>query len=249
MLDRDRLTRAAASFKRSASREFDEVVRALIELGFRHAGAGADFLWDMSPGLREEAMAICRGLSDTLADKAKAIARGVVEDALSDYDFDEAWDRDDGRDGFAPILTRLDQEGSHLLELLEIWLALAFLNRIRKGELVVLVSRFLSNPFASPLWRGLPKDILKWGRGYSVNILDQIGRIGQDAIVASARYAEWQDAREDGAVYYIRRRGSGYDCPECDDLCGYPIPIDEPFVWLHSRCMCWPEYHFEPMPS
>lgn len=247
MPDNPRLAKSAASFRRAATTEFDRAVKALIDLAFKYKEMGADFLWERDPELNDEANRICRNLSDTLAEKAKAIARGVFEDSLDDYDFEDSWDRDDD-DRYVPIITRFDQEGSHLLELLEIWLALAFLNSITKGELRVLVSRFLSNPFASPLWRGLPLDILKWGRGYSKNIIDQLTVIGQNAIISAYRYGEWQQARAKGAEYYIRRRGSNYDCPECDSLCGYPIPIETPFVWLHSRCMCWPEFHYEPMP-
>lgn len=247
MADNASLAKSVASFRRAASTEFDRALKALIDLAFKYRAMGADFLWERDPELNDEANRICRELSDSLAEKAKAIARGVMEDSLDDYDFDDSWDREDG-DGFIPLITRLDQQGSHLLELLEIWLALAFVNAIANGELRVLVSRYLSNPFASPLWRGLPLDILKWGRGYSKNILDQIAVIGQNAIISAYRYAEWQQARANGAEYYIRRRGSYYDCPECDSLCGYPIPIDVPFEWLHSRCMCFPEYHYEQMP-
>lgn len=247
MPDNARLSKSAASFRRTASSEFDKALKKLIDLAFKYREMGADFLWERDAELNDEANRICRELSDALADKAKAIARGVFEDSLDGYDFDESWDRDEG-EGFIPIVTRFDQQGSHLLELLEIWLALAFVNSISRGELRILISRYLSNPFASPLWRGLPLDILKWGRGYSKNILDQIAVIGQNAVIASYRYGEWRQARAKGAKYYIRRRGSNYDCPDCDSLCGFPIPIDTPFEWLHSRCMCWPEYHYEEIP-
>lgn len=247
MLDNDNLANKAASFKRTANREFDKAVASLISLAFAHKDMGADFLWDKDPELNDEANRILRDLSDTLAEKAKNIARGVVEDSLDYYDLDESWDREDG-DDFIPILTRLDQQGSFLKELLEIWIALAFVNEIGKGELRVLISRYLANPYASPLWRGIPRDALKWGRGYSLNILDQIAVIGQNAIISAARYAEWVDAMAKGAGYYIRRRGSNYDCPDCDSLCDYPIPIETPFEFLHSRCMCRAEYFFEPMP-
>jgi hypothetical protein len=126
-----------------------------------------------------------------------------------------------------------------------VWAATAFANNIGKGELRVMVSRYIANPFASPLWAGIRQDIIKWGRGFQRNIAAQIALIGQDAIVRSVRRAEWEDEARAGAKYYIRRRGSGYECPECDELCGYPIPIDEPFETVHPRCMCWPEYHDE----
>ena len=210
MPSNERLIQGAASFKKAASSEFDKAVAALIALAYRYREMGEDFLWEGDPDLYDEAMEICRDLSDSLAEKAKAIARGVFEDSLDDYDFDEAWDRGDS-DEYIPILTRF----------------------------------YLSNPFTSTLWKGLPKDALKWGRGYSRNIIDQMSVIGQNAIVSAYRYAEGRQETAKGATYYIRRRGSNYDCPDCDSLCGYRIPIYEPFDFIHSRCMCWPEYHYD----
>lgn len=243
MLDNGKLAERAASFKRLSQREFDKAVRELVALAFKYAKAGAGFLWDMEPELNDEANRILRDLSDELADKAKEIARAIVEDMLDEYDFEEAWEQaDDAWD--VPLITRLDQQGSFLKELLEIWVAIAFVNHMTQGELRVEVSRYLANPFASPLWRGIPADALAWGRGYSKDIAGQIAVIGQNSIIAATRLAEWMDAGAKGADYYIRRRGSWYDCPECDSMCGYPIPIATPFEFAHSRCMCWPEYHF-----
>lgn len=248
MLDNDNLSQKAASFKRPVSRAFDKAVRELVDLAWEYAYMGDDFLWGRDPELNDKANQICRDLSDSLADKAKAIVRSIIEDSLDYYDLDESWDREDG-ENYIPLITRFDQQGSFLLELLEIWVALALVEGIGKSELRVMVSRYLNNPFASPLWKGIPSDALKWGRGFQRNILEQMTVIGQNAIISAARYAEWVDAMAKGAGYYIRRRGSGYDCPECDEMCGFPIPIEVPFEFLHSRCMCRPEYHFEEMPN
>lgn len=235
------VSRKAASFKRDAQRAFDEAVLALIELVFDKGDPSVRFLWENYPALDAEANAILRNLSDDLAQRAKALAEEAVRDAFDSEDLGEIWDED-------ALVERFDMAGSHLKELLEIWIALAALNGIGKSELRVLISRYLNNPFASPLWRGLPKDALPWGRGYDKNILEQLAVIGQNAIIGGARFAEWEDARRRGAQYYIRRRGSGYHCPDCDSLCGYPIPIDTPFEFLHSRCMCYAEYLYTPMP-
>ena len=246
MLDNETLTKKVAAFKKESRKDFDKAVAALIALAFLHKDMGADFLWDKDPELDAEANRICRELSDTLTEKAKDLARDAVKE-LDDYDIEEFWDvaRDEW---FVPITTRFDQQGSFLKELLEIWVALAFVYGLSQGELRVEISRFLANPFLSPLWRGLPRAILKWGRGYSKNIAEQIAVIGQNAILSAVRLAEWQNAKDNGATYYIRRRGSGYDCDECDSLANRPIPIEEPFEVPHSRCMCYPEYHFDEMP-
>lgn len=41
-----------------------------------------------------------------------------------------------------------------------------------------------------------------------------------------------------GAYGYIGVRGSSYDCPHCDSLCGYIIPIETQVFPAHPRCVC-----------
>lgn len=248
----DSLVSGAAAFRRDASREFDKAVKALLDLVWSKKAPTRDFRFTDDAQLDAEANAILRGLSDTLAARAKARAEAIIRDSLPEYDFGEEWDEDwdsSDEDDDIPLLWRLDMEGSHLRDLLEIWIALAVLNGINKSELRVLISRYINNPFASPLWSGVPKGALAWGRGYSKNIIEQITVIGQNAIVVSARRAEQREERRGGATYYIRRRGSNYDCDECEDMADTPIPIDVPFDLPHSRCMCYPEYHYGPIPN
>lgn len=249
MLDRENLATRTATFKRDSRKEFNKAVAALIALAWNYAYMGEDFRWDADPELYAESLRICRDLSDTLAEKARAIAASVMEESLDYYDEERSWGQQEEEDESESILVRFDQAGAHLLDLLEIWIALAFVHGLGKTELRVEISRYLSNPYLSPLWKGVPKDALLWGRGYMKDIPRQLALIGQDAIISATRHAEWVDAQAKGAQYYIRRRGSGYDCPECDGLCGYPIPIETPFEFLHARCMCYPEYHFEEIPA
>ncbi len=248
----DRLVSEAAAFRRDASREFDRVVKALLDLVWAKRAPTRDFRFTDDAELDAEANAILRGLSDTLAARAKARAESIIRDSLPEYDFGEEWEDDwdatDDEDG-TPLLWRFDMEGSHLRDLLEIWIALAVLDGIAKSELRVLISRYISNPFASPLWSGVPKGALAWGRGYSKNILEQITVIGQNAIVRASRRAEQREERRGGATYYIRRRGSNYDCDVCEDMANVPIPIDVPFDFPHPRCMCYPEYHYGQIPE
>ena len=192
----DRLVSEAAAFRRDASREFDRAVKALLDLVWAKRAPTRDFRFTDDAQLDAEANAILRGLSDTLAARAKARAESIIRDSLPEYDFGEDWEEDwdsTDEDDDTQILWRFDMEGSHLRDLLEIWIALAVLNGINKSELRVLISRYLSNPFASPLWSGVPKGALAWGRGYSKNILEQISIIGQNAIVGAARRAEQRE--------------------------------------------------------
>lgn len=235
----------AAAFKKESRSEFEEAVSALIALAFRYSRLGANFLWTADPALEREANAILRGLSDNLAEKAKARALALISGDGWDYG-EDAWEDANERVD-VPVLTRFDQQGSFLRELLEIWIAIAFVEKMTQAYLKICVLRYLSNPYASPLWRGLPAGLLKHGPGFQRNIIDQLALIGQDAIVSSVRLAEWMDASSKGATYYIRRRGSNYKCEECEGLANRPIPIEVPWDFTHARCLCWPEYHYEPI--
>lgn len=237
MANREKITKATAKYKQEARKPFETALGALIALAFRWKSLGANFLWDSDPVLEEEANAILRGLSEAEMELAKQSAKELVGEGDV---FDSAWDA-----ASADVLERLDMEGSHLRELLEVWIALAFVNGMTQGYLKILIIRYLNNPYASPLWSGLPAGLLKWGRGYQKNILDQIALVGSDAILGAAALAEYTDALENGAVYYIRHRGSNYDCPDCDALCERPLPMTQIIDLTHPRCMCWNEYFFE----
>ncbi len=243
MVSNEKLIEQAAAYKRDARRLFEDAVAALIALAFRYESLGDNFLWDADPILEREANAILRSLSDRAQEAAKARALEIIREAdLTEGEY--AWDStEDSWD--EPVLTRFDMVGSHLRELLEIWIALAFVEKMTQSYLKISVLRYLANPYASPMWSRLPAGLMKWGKGYQKNLVDQIAVIGQTAIIGAVRFAEWSDAAERGAAYYIRRRGSNFNCPECDSLAGYPIPITEPFEETHARCMCWPEYHYE----
>lgn len=244
-MNNEYLVDQAAAFKREGRSEFEKAVAALIALAYRYKHLGANFLWDSDPILEREANAILRGLSDSLAEKAKARALSIAQEEGWDW-MDDAWEDANVRQE-TPILTRFDMQGSFLRELLEIWLALAFLEGITQSYLNILVIRYIANPYASPLWNGLPAGLLKHGPGYQKDLINQIALIGQDGIVGAARLAEWMDARDKGATYYIWRRGSNYKCDECQARANVAYPMEIPFDPVHARCMCYPEYHYEPI--
>ena len=245
-ISNDSLLREAAAFKRDASRELDKAVKALIDLAWEKGDPSPNFLWESRPELDAEANAILRELSDNLAALAKSRAAAIIRASLEFYIFDDEWEGTTEKDG-QTLLFRLDMEGSHLKELMEIWIALAAVHMIGKSALRVMVSRYMNNPFTSPLWNGIPLSALRWGKGYSKNILEQLAIIGQNAIMGSARLAEWKEEMEAGATYYVRRRGSSYDCDVCEDMANKPIPISVPFEVPHSRCCCYPEYFYGPI--
>lgn len=236
-----KLTEKVSEFKKDARRDFEDAVSALIALAYRHHSQGANFLWDSDPVLERECNAILRGLSERVRDAAKRRAVEIIEDEGWDED---AWDEIDKGSDSDSMLWRLDMAASHLRSLLEIWIAIAFVEGMTQAYLKICILRYISNPYMSPMWSRLPAGLLKWGKGYQKDIFEQIALIGTDAIVGAVRLAEWIDAMERGADYYIRRRGSNYDCDVCEEVANVPIPIDVPWDYKHPRCMCYAEYHF-----
>lgn len=237
MLNQDHLIETVAAFKKDSRRHFNVAVASLIALAWPHRKD--PFTFDEPFPGHTDALDICIDLSDKCVESARKRLNAVVEDSLDYYDEDAAWDEAFGDD----ILESFDMAGTHLLDLLAVWIGIAVANGWTDGYTRVMVSRYLANPFTCPEWRAIPLDALAWGRGYAKDVAEQLALIGQGIIVKGARYAERADAMAKGYTYYIRRRGSDYDCGVCEALANKPIPIDTPFEIPHPRCVCYPEYY------
>ena len=238
----ERIIEQAAAYKKDARDLFERAVAALVALGFKYSSQGADFLWSSDPALDAEANRILRGMSDEAQARAKDRAMKVIE-AL-EWDGEYAWE-DSNNNGYVTILYRFDQQASFLKELMQTWLALAFVHGLTQSYLRISVIRYLGNPYASPLWSGLPRGLVSYGKGYARNLIEQIALIGQDGIISTVRYAQWRDAMNKDAKYWIWRRGSNFKCEECESQAGMAFPMDVRFDQMHARCMCYPEYHYE----
>lgn len=243
MLNNEELVNEVASYKGDTKKRFDAALAALLALAWTYRDQiGENFSFSANPVLYEQALAICREMSDRCSEDAHKRLIRLVEDSLDYADEDVAWEQTgDGIESF-------DMAGSHLLELLAVWIGVAIQNSWTQNYTKVMISRYLANPFLCPEWKEIPLDTLAWGKGYARNILEQLTLIGQGLIIGGGRYAECVDEQAKGATYYIRRRGSNYDCDVCEGLANVPIPIEVPFEYSHARCMCYPEFHYEPMP-
>lgn len=239
MISQEILIDEAAGYKKDSKSYFDEALAALLALAWPYRSA--DFSFDGDDELYQEALDICISLSDKCNDRA--IAR--MKNAISGMEGVDAWIGENEYENIGSF----DMAGTHLLELLGVWISVAAKNNWTEGYTRVMITRYISNPFLCPAWKEVPLDTLSWGRGYAKNIPEQLALIGQDMIIGGARWVEWNDeATNKNATYYIRRRGSTYDCPECDSWAGIPIPIETPFEPSHARCCCFPEYHYDNIP-
>jgi len=244
MLNQDELTQSAAEYKDEARKRFDAALTALLALAWRWKGRiNGEFSFESDTELYNEALRICRELSDGCAEDARRRVAALIEDSLDYADEDAAWEEQED------AIESYDMVGSHLLTLLDLWIAAAWANGYTQGYTKIAVLRYLGNPASSGVFGKVRPDLLKWGKGYDYNLINQLALIGQGIIIGAARYAEWVDAQAKGALYYVRRRGSNYDCDICERNANIPIPIEVPFEQYHPRCVCYPEYFYEEMPG
>ena len=239
MLKRQTLINETAAYRKDARRHFDKAVAALVALAWPYRKEGFTFGPDFA--LYDDALDICINLSDQCAESARKRLLRAIEGLEWDGEWEEDYDIDTQK--------RMDMAGTHLLALASIWVSVAAVNGWTESYTLVMVSRYIHNPFLCPAWKNIPLDTLSWGRGYAKDIAEQLALIGQGIIISAALRIDQQLEQRNGASYYIRRRGSNFDCDTCDELANKPIPIDVPFYFPHPRCVCFPEYHYEPIPN
>lgn len=83
-----------------------------------------------------------------------------------------------------------------------------------------------------------------YGKGVFRNAYENIVRNASQVISLAWGKAEQEYGKENGAVGYYVHRGSSYNCPVCDDLCGYLHSLKTMVVPAHVNCVCRVELVF-----
>ena len=83
-----------------------------------------------------------------------------------------------------------------------------------------------------------------YGKGVFKNAYQNIVRNSKQVISIAWGQAEQEYGQEIGAVGYFVHRGSSYNCPVCDDLCGYMHPLNTMVIPAHVSCKCRVEFAF-----
>lgn len=87
-------------------------------------------------------------------------------------------------------------------------------------------------------------DVPSYGKGYYRNAYQNIVRNASQVIALAWGQAEQEYGQENKAIGYFVHRGSSYNCPVCDDLCGYIHPLDTMVIPAHPNCACRVELVF-----
>lgn len=88
------------------------------------------------------------------------------------------------------------------------------------------------------------KDILKMARDIAnlpstaKSSITNLKVITTGVLADAYNRADLRLMRNNGITGYIGVRQSSFDCPLCDSLCGYVIPIETQVFPAHPRCVC-----------
>lgn len=106
------------------------------------------------------------------------------------------------------------------------------------------------NPYkSSVITKAQKKDIdiatPSYGKGIFRNAYQNIVRNSKQVISIAWGKADLEYGKEMGAIGYRVFRGSSYDCPICDDLCGYVHDMDVMVIPAHISCVCRTQFVFK----
>lgn len=87
-----------------------------------------------------------------------------------------------------------------------------------------------------------------YGRGVEISSLGALDRMLTYAIADAWTYWQHEDSATKGAKGYFVQRGSSYNCPLCDSMCGIFRDINdtEHLPPFHLSCCCYVIYSFVP---
>lgn len=91
---------------------------------------------------------------------------------------------------------------------------------------------------------GLDLDEPSYGRGVEISSLGALDKMTTYAIAEGWTYWQHEDSASKGAKGYFVQRGSSYDCPLCDSMCGIfrDISDTEHLPPYHLSCCCFVVY-------
>lgn len=211
-----------------------------------YRGMGHAFTFTLSGDLDRDVNRILALLSDTLLSEWGGRANDVTGNDAGAVAFASG-----ERDG-QTARERLDRHSSRLKYIVEGWAAVGFVNGLKQAETLDRTMRYIRNPFGSPMWadavheRGrysatiIADGDLNRRPGRMNSVTAAMALVGETILSSAYRYAEIGSLRRGGASFYGVRRGSGFDCPYCDDICSRIYPVEHIVLPAHPRCMCEP---------
>lgn len=234
--------------KPSVRMRVSDALLSILTLAEPYRNKRGEFIFEDNPELSEEVNLILIGLSNGCLEDAEERARRV----LSDFDMvlDEEEIISEAEEGERGFIWGLDMHCSNLKSLVEAWIAIEFVRGWPIARTLTEILSYMNSPDTSRYWKEslrekvVDRKEVMFGKGYQRDIIGALTVSEQSVIYGSLLIASQWEAEMEGAVSYIMRRGSAFDCPLCDAECSYVRPISEPVPSFHPRCVCYPQYFY-----
>jgi len=152
--------------------------------------------------------------------------------------------------------------GTLMEEVAAVYVAGTLLNKVR-NEIVSAIKSSMVTPWQNPLLIEMRRKLKEgdyalmgrmndygienpaffeerhYGRGVPVSSLVDLQRMTRFAVGEGWMYNDWLDAKDNGAVGFIPKRGSSYPCDICDSRAEQFFYIGEDMPPFHLNCMCY----------
>lgn len=246
-MTRDEVIRLMTRMKGRVNGLALQSVNEIIAIAMNYSFLGRDFTFDQNKDLDD-------AVNDLLIQFTDAVLEEVGDSIASRVDEE---DRERvlayiGRSEFGEDPEeRIDRHGSQLKSLLEAYLAVGFAMQWDRERLVAGLTEFLAAPnqyadmrdaffdhdYKSRLIR---QGGAHFGRGNPDNPILGVTLVATNMINQAYQYDTLlQYSKNSDIIGYRVKRGSGYDCEYCDELCVGIHPLDEIVLPAHPRCMCY----------
>lgn len=246
-MTREQLINALAEVKKKVNKAVERKIDQILDLCRSYNTYGHNFSFDVNGDLEKEISRLLIELSDLVLAYAESAITEIAEDK-------------DTKDillgyvhrtrGGMTATERVDSHSTHLLYYLQTYMAIGFSLSLPISQIRKNIITYMHNPYDNPFYRGAvltgnapaynPAGGLKYGKGVTADPVDGLALTAQEMVSEAYQYNVLGRYRSNPRVIGYRvHRGSGYDCPTCDELCVGIHPLTEIVLPAHPRCMCY----------
>ena len=240
----DEMAKAKADVERRYREKIPEIIRECMAFAY----LGKSFTFDANAELEKRVNQRLVELSDEILEDIEKRAKRVIQYAEEEDDEDTILAYMKREQNGEDLITRIDKHNSNLRYFLEGWMAIGMANNLSQTNLLTDILTYMGNPYVSPLWQkafregylanSIRTQGYSYGRGNMKNPIDANAILSQNSINIAYQLATITRFQKQGALGYVIKRGSTFDCPLCDSFCGIVWRSDNFILPIHTRCVC-----------
>ena len=222
-------------------------VNEIIAIAQNYAFLGKEFTFDYDKDLDDAVNDLLIQFTDAVLEEVGDAVAARVKEEDREQVLAYIGRQNDGADPEE----RLDKHASQLKALLAAFLAVGFARNFDMERILADVPAFLAAPNQYQDMRdaffdyGYKSRLIQqggahFGKGNPDNPILGATTVAGTMIIEAKHFDDiLQYGKDPTIIGYRVHRGSGYDCPYCDELCVGIHFLDEIVLPAHPRCMCY----------